>query len=131
VTGFLRARIRSALTRIRRGSAEASVRLAGHVRRRIRVTKVEGKFPAQLAGRKLYVLTEDGVPWQAAMICPCGCQETLELNLLPDERPRWRFSIDAKGRASLSPSVWRKIGCHSHFWLRNGWVVWVSPRSHH
>jgi hypothetical protein len=91
----------------------------------IRLAKVEGAFPKVLRPRTLYVLTEDGAPWQAAMICPCGCGETLYLNLLPGERPRWRFAADRKGRASLDPSVWRKIGCRSHFWLRGGRITWV------
>jgi hypothetical protein len=93
--------------------------------RRYLLTTVEGAFPAKLKHRRVYVLTEDGTPWQASMICPCGCGKTLELNLLPDERPVWRYSADKKGRVSLLPSVWRQVGCRSHFWLRNGRIMWV------
>lgn len=91
----------------------------------ILLVTVEGSFPKKLHEKRLYVLTEDGTPWQASMICPCGCGATLEMNLLPDERPRWSFSIDEKGRASLKPSVWRKVGCRSHFWLRHGEIRWA------
>lgn len=91
---------------------------------RIRLVKVEGAFPKSLKTKTLYILTEDGVPWQAAMICPCGCGEKLDLNLLPDERPCWRFRSDEKSRATLEPSVWRKVGCKSHFWLRSGRIIW-------
>lgn len=91
----------------------------------IQLVSVEGSFPKKLRRKRVYVLTEDGTPWQASMICPCGCGATLEMNLLPDERPRWTFAQDEKGRATLKPSVWRKVGCKSHFVLRNGVVRWV------
>lgn len=93
--------------------------------RDIRLAKTEGAFPKRLRSHTLYILTEDGTPWQGAMICPCGCGAVLDLNLLPDEKPCWRFSSDKKGRASLNPSVWRKVGCKSHFWLKSGKIIWV------
>ena len=91
----------------------------------VTVRLVEGAFPKKLKKETLYVLTEDGLPWQAAMVCPCGCKTTLELNLLPDERPLWRYTADSKGRATLKPSVRRKVGCKSHFILRDGKINWV------
>jgi hypothetical protein len=87
--------------------------------------KVEAHLPETLEVETLYVLTEDGVPWEAAMTCPSGCGERLELNLLPDQRPRWRYSITGEGVPSLYPSIDREIGCMAHFFLRNGKVVWV------
>lgn len=85
----------------------------------------EGQLPETLEKEKLYILTEDGVSWEAAMICPCGCGTRLEMNLLPDERPRWRYSV-RKGLPSLHPSVNRKIGCRSHFILRQGRIIWAT-----
>jgi len=67
---------------------------------------------------------EDGFQEQAAMICPCGCRSVLHMNLLPDERPCWRVTRHDDGTATLHPSVWRKKECGSHFWFRNGRVVW-------
>jgi hypothetical protein len=93
--------------------------------RQVLIQKVEGNFPAKLKSHILYILTEDGTPWQASMVCPCGCGKTLELNLLPDERPVWRYSTDRKGRVTLHPSIWRQVGCRSHFWLRRGKIHWV------
>jgi len=93
-------------------------------RRIVRLRLVEGTFPKPLKANLLYILTEDGQPWQAAMICPCGCGATLDMNLLTDERPCWRYSANKRGGASLHPSVWRKIGCKSHFWLRDGKISW-------
>lgn len=127
-----------ALQRLAGDLARAADRLAGNVRtgwdnvlsfllprrKLVRLRIVEGAFPKQLKPNLLYVLTEDGEPWQAAMICPCGCGVTLDMNLLTDERPCWRYSANKHGGASLEPSVWRKIGCKSHFWLRGGKVIW-------
>lgn len=89
-----------------------------------RLIEVDGELPKPLKSRTLYVIKDDGLPWSAAMICPCGCGTKLEMNLLTDERPCWKYSAGKDGRASLHPSVWRKIGCKSHFWLRKGRIVW-------
>nr|WP_280712342.1 DUF6527 family protein [Bradyrhizobium sp. BR13661] len=85
---------------------------------------VEDTLPKQLKRRTLYVVQEDGFEEQAAMICPCGCRSILHMNLLPDERPCWRVTHHDDGTATLHPSVWRKKECGSHFWFRNGRVVW-------
>lgn len=94
-------------------------------RRRYNFEIVEGKFPKKILPRTLYVLTEDGMPWQAALMCPCGCRATLDLNLLPDERPQWSYSVNQRGAPSLNPSVNRHVGCKSHFFLRGGHIIWV------
>ena len=87
--------------------------------------RVEGKFPPELKTNTLYVLTENDVPWEAALICPCGCGERIELNLLPDEHPRWSYNVTRSGLPSLHPSVNRYVGCKSHFFLRRGRIVWA------
>lgn len=94
-------------------------------RRDYKLHIVEGEFPSLLKPNILYVLTEDEEPWEAKMVCPCGCSSVLDLNLLPDGHPQWRFSADPQGRATLHPSVWRQVGCKSHFFLRAGKIVWV------
>jgi hypothetical protein len=85
---------------------------------------VEDTLPKQLKRRTLYIVEDDGFQEQAAMICPCGCRSVLHMNLLPDERPCWRFTRHHDGTATLHPSVWRRKECGSHFWFRNGRVVW-------
>ncbi len=92
---------------------------------RYRLVTVNESFPRKLQPYRLYVLLEGGTPWQAAMICPCGCNEILELNLLPDEHPRWTFRKDKKGYVTLEPSIDRQIGCRSHFFLRAGKIIWA------
>lgn len=82
-------------------------------------------LPDRLKQDRVYVIGEDGYDWSAAMLCPGGCGKTLEMNLLPDAKPVWRFSKDAGGIVSLHPSVWLKTGCACHFVLKQGRVRWV------
>ena len=87
--------------------------------------KVE-ELPDRLAKKTLYIAGEGPHLWSVAMICPCGCGEVLQMSLLQDARPRWTVSVDSKGVPSLSPSVWRKVGCKSHFFLVGGRIQWCE-----
>ena len=82
------------------------------------------ELPDVLAPKKLTVAREDDELWLAGMICPCGCGARLEMILLKQAKPRWDLKVDQKNRATLHPSVWRNKECKSHFWLRDGKVVW-------
>lgn len=82
-------------------------------------------LPNRLKNDVLYVVEEDGFQEQAAMICPCGCGQVLHMNLLDDERPCWEVTVNADLTPSLHPSVWRQVGCKSHFWFKNGKVQFV------
>lgn len=85
--------------------------------------KVE-ELPDVLDSKCIYVVGEGSYNWFTAMICPCGCGETLYMSLLPDDSPRWDITMHRDGTVSLYPSVWRKKGCKSHFFLRNGYIIW-------
>lgn len=89
-----------------------------------RTVYVEESLPAYPDTNTLYVVREDGFEEEAAMVCPCGCQNILHLNLLDDERPYWNLTLHKDGTATLFPSVWRQKGCGSHFWFRRGRVSW-------
>jgi hypothetical protein len=89
---------------------------------------VQEQLPGTLKPRTLYIVEEDGFQEQAAMICPCGCKRVLHMNLIPDERPCWKFTDQNDGTATLHPSVWRKKDCGSHFWFRDGRVIWCRPQ---
>jgi hypothetical protein len=82
------------------------------------------ELPDRLANRTLYLAGEEGHIWAAAMSCPCGCGERIELNLLAQVRPSWTAEPHADGSVTLAPSVWRQKGCRSHFWVRRGRIVW-------
>jgi hypothetical protein len=58
------------------------------------------------------------------LICPCGCGEVIELNLLEQARPRWSVQEHPDRTITLAPSVWRQKGCRSHFHLRRGRIDW-------
>lgn len=81
-------------------------------------------LPDKLDIKKIYIVGEGEYLWFAAMICPCGCGETLKMGLMPDQRPRWTVSEHNDGSVSLHPSVWRKVGCKSHFWIKHGEIIW-------
>ena len=73
----------------------------------------------------VYVVGEQGNEWLAAFYCPCGCKAEIHLNMLCcDDRPTWSVSEDFRRRATLIPSVWRNIGCKSHFLVTNGRIRW-------
>ena len=82
-------------------------------------------LPEALQSAHIYLIGEEGLAWQAAMLCPCGCDATIQLSLIKRDRPSWSQTTDSDGRVTLTPSVWRTTGCHSHFFVRNGRIVWA------
>lgn len=91
-----------------------------------RTVMVDEALPSILVADTIYVVAEDGFLEQAAMLCPCGCERILHMNLLPDERPCWKITQHTDGTATLHPSVWRKKDCGSHFWFQRGQIVWCN-----
>ncbi len=78
------------------------------------------------AGR-LYVVGTAADPFQAVLACPCGCGRPIFLDLVPSRGSQhWKLAVDADGVPSLAPSVWRKDGCRSHFWLKSGKIRWCE-----
>lgn len=82
------------------------------------------ELPDKLEQAKVYLAGEGAYLWAAAMICPCGCGQVIELNLLKQARPCWSAEEHADGTVSLEPSVWRQKGCRSHFIVRHGRIHW-------
>lgn len=78
----------------------------------------------QIEERVVYIIGENEYYWQVAFICPCGCQELIQLNLLPEVYPSWSFKHNKKNEITLLPSINRKVGCASHFRIVSGLVVW-------
>lgn len=90
------------------------------------VTVIEADTPPQeMPWRDLVLAREDGEDWAVAFRCPCGCGKRLELLLIDEAKPNWSIMIGKSGKPTLHPSVWLKGGCKSHFWLRDGKVIWV------
>ena len=76
-----------------------------------------------------YLVGTRGCEWSAVFTCPCGCGQPVWLNLLSGQRPRWRVSVHFGHVPSVFPSVWRQVGCHSHFFVRHGCVDWCGSFS--
>jgi hypothetical protein len=74
---------------------------------------------------KKILIVDEGTPESLVFKCPCGCNADIHLNLLKDARPLWNYKITKKGNITISPSVWRKVGCKSHFFIREGRIEWV------
>lgn len=107
------------------------VKQLGHLVARLKPTSkvrvVRGDtLPAVLPRRDLVLLQDDGEDWSVGFLCPCGCGDTLELALLPEVKPNWKLTVDIRGRPTLHPSIWRTVGCQSHFWVRSGRIVWCG-----
>lgn len=100
-------------------------------RSRVKLYRPEwvGDLPDSPSPFVLYIAGAGENAWAASMVCPCGCQDVIELNLLQQVRPRWSAVEHADGTVSLNPSVWRNIGCRSHFILNNGEIHWCPSQS--
>ena len=84
---------------------------------------VEG-FPYHFKELTIYI-DHDELGYNSAMCnCPCGCGDLIELNLIPPIRPLWHIS-EIKKRATVAPSVNKTGGCNSHFYIRDGVVIWI------
>lgn len=82
------------------------------------------ELPNELKSHSVYLIGENGFLWFAALICPCGCRSVVQLNLLPDAKPRWQVEEHADGTISLVPSVWSRKGCGSHYFVRRSLIRW-------
>lgn len=82
-------------------------------------------LPNQLPRRNLIVARESGEDWYVGLACPCGCGQRIDLPLLRETTPRWKLQVDQHGRPTLSPSIWLKTGCRSHFFVRGDKIKWV------
>lgn len=76
----------------------------------------------------VYVVGEDDELWFVAMLCPCNCGKVLFMSLLEKDHPRWSLQDHQDGTVSLSPSVWRQVGCGSHFFLKKGLIQWCGSQ---
>lgn len=83
------------------------------------------EIPLRIKDNNIYIVGVVNQPWLLAFKCPCGCQSLIQLNLLTNAEPCWDFWINKKNKISISPSVWRTVGCKSHFFVKKGKIDWV------
>lgn len=89
---------------------------------RIQLERVE-YIPKVLDPGVLYYAEEFGA---ATHLCPCGCRHKVQTPVGPSD-----YSLRVgKGGPTLYPSIgnWQRP-CQSHYWIRNGEVVWEEPWS--
>lgn len=94
--------------------------------RDIWVFETSEDHPEKLERRRVYLVGETEAPWAAAFLCPCGCGEVVRLSLIRDDEPSWIAAGASGERASLHPSIWRIRGCRSHFFIKEGNLVWAK-----
>lgn len=82
------------------------------------------EIPEVLKLNTIYILNEGCLAEALFFMCPCGCGADIQLNLLKDSSPLWKYSI-TNDQITISPSIWRKVGCRSHFFIRGGILVWA------
>lgn len=82
-------------------------------------------IPESMPDKTIFIVQDGNVPELLAFKCPCGCDENVILNLLEDTSPRWSYLINGRNLIDIRPSVWRKVGCKSHFFVINSIIKWV------
>ena len=82
-------------------------------------------LPLNMRPETYYILQDGLEPELLGFKCPCGCGSDILLNLLRDASPSWSHSINENQQIEVYPSVWRKNGCRSHFFVTNGEIKWV------
>ena len=108
--------------------------LQGWLRRRVVAPSVghlrveyADDFPDFLRPSTVYVAGEAPHYWGVTFLCPCGCGDSIQLNLLEDASPCWSLSVHRDGSLSIEPSVWRSKGCKSHFFVQHNRIEWFKP----
>jgi hypothetical protein len=83
------------------------------------IVKARSEANDQLRLRGDTVLVERDTPRWLIMLCPCGCNEVIPVNLDERSGPAWEYYGGTNG-LSVFPSVWRDTGCKSHF------IIWYG-----
>lgn len=86
----------------------------------------DAEIPSPLHSHTVYIIGIKGNEWLAVFECPCSCGAKIQLNLLPEERPRWKWKVHHNSTITLTPSIWRKVGCRSHFVMVDGLIIWCK-----
>ncbi len=76
-------------------------------------------IPEKINGRVIYLIDD----WAIVFKCPCKCGRDIHLNTLPECSPKWVYQIK-KRNINIAPSINRKRGCKSHFWIKTGKIFW-------
>jgi Family of unknown function (DUF6527) len=81
---------------------------------------------SELAESDFVIVRAGNLTKWACFLCPCGCGKKIALSLVKERRPLWQVAVDWLWRPTVSPSVWQRAGCYSHFWIKKGAVEWCA-----
>lgn len=82
------------------------------------------EYPENFDNKTIYLLGMPSKPLLAGIICPCGCNEVIELILHPAKSPSWKIENTKKNNVTIYPSIKKVNGCKSHFFIINGKIRW-------
>jgi hypothetical protein len=104
-------------------------RILRHVKNAEVAAKFQIEFveeaPDIIAVNTIFIIQDGNFPELLAFICPCGCKARIILNLLIDASPKWSYIINKQGKIDIYPSIWRKVGCKSYFFVRESDIDWT------
>lgn len=89
-------------------------------------TRLVTEWPREPLPNVLYCLGDTECDWAAGLRCPCGCRAFIQLSLAEDASPSWRIERKRSGEFTLIPSVWRTVGCRSHFIIYRSRLLWCN-----
>lgn len=76
----------------------------------------------------IYISKEEGKLTYLLMRCPCGCGDQIELSLIENLSPCWQVVFHWNGTLSITPSIWRRKKCKSHFFYQKGQIKWCDQK---
>lgn len=81
----------------------------------------ESKTPdlSEIRDGEIVEVVFDGRPLWIMFKCPCRQGHVISLPASKDRHPHWSI-VRSGDRVSMSPSVWQRDGCFSHFVIKRG-----------
>lgn len=86
---------------------------------RIAIVADQATAAQRLAPGVIVVIAAAQTPKMLRFLCPCGCGETITVNLMERVGKAWDMSFTPRRGLSLWPSVSLDMGCQSHFIIRD------------
>ncbi len=78
----------------------------------------DSSFPEQLEIGKVYFYKE----WSISVhLCPCGCGDKV---YLPFKETNVSGEYWGLSSNTFTPSIFKRLGCKSHYFIKNGLVQW-------
>lgn len=86
------------------------------------------EIPINVKGDAIYLIGNANEIWEAAMKCPCGCGDVIQINFDKTAKHHWFITSVKKSKISIKPSIWRTEHCMSHFSIRESRVHWYGRK---